>query len=103
MPIAALSAKLWSEYQRLRLEQAGLPLDYSRRIAEAHSINSAIRQAMSLVSRPSQVAYAAHGITLPSDASTIMQLPEPILIKPPANDDALVTAWRQLRDVDRPL
>ena len=103
VPIAALSAKLWSEYQRLRLEQAGLPLDYSRRIAEAHSINSAIRQAMSLVSRPSQVAYAAHGITLPSDASTIMQLPEPILIKPPANDDALVTAWRQLRDVDRPL
>ena len=58
---------------------------------------------MSLVSRPSQVAYAAHGITLPSDASTVMQLPEPILIKPPANDDALVTAWRQLRDVDRPL
>jgi hypothetical protein len=66
MPIAALSAKLWSEYQRL--EQAGLPLDYSRRIAEAHSLNSAIRQALSLVSRPSQVAYAAHGIILPSVA-----------------------------------
>ena len=68
VPIAALSAKLWSEYQRLRLEQAGLPLDYSRRIAEAHSLNSAIRQALSLVSRPSQVAYAAHGIILPSVA-----------------------------------
>jgi hypothetical protein len=103
MPIAALSAKLWSEYQRRCLEQAGLPLDYSRRVTEAHSINSAIRQAMSLVSRPSQVSYAAHGIILPSDASTVMQLPEPMLIKPPANDEALVTAWRQLRDVDRPL
>jgi integrase len=103
VPIAALSAKLWSEYQRLRLEQAGLPLDYSRRVTEAHSLNSAIRQAMSLVSRTSKVAYASHGIVLPSDAITVMQLPEPILTKTAANDEALVTAWRPLRDVDRPL
>jgi len=100
VPISALTASLWTEYQRARLAAEKLPLEYSRRHRVNHSINAAVRAARCLTMRRMRPAYAAAGIQIPQDADIVTWLPEPILTKPQAQDPEMVDAWAALRDDD---
>jgi integrase len=96
IPIAKAGAKLWTQYQRKRLESIGHELDYSRRIRENIGINAAVRAARCLFIRRLRPAYKENGIILAEDADVVTWLPEPAMTKPKADDAAMLDAWRAL-------
>lgn len=96
IPIARASARLWTDYQRKRLEVIGHPLDYSRRIRENIGINAAVRAARCLFIRRLRPAYKEHGISLADDADIVTWLPEPAMTKPQTDDAGMIAAWMEL-------
>jgi integrase len=91
--IGRIEPGLWTSYQKVRLAEIGLELDYSRRIRVNISINAAVRAARCLFLRRIRPVYAAAGLNLPEDADVVTWLPEPVLSKPEANDSGLIEAW----------
>jgi integrase len=95
-PVASITAKLWTDFQSARLAALGETLDYSKRRRENIGLNAIVRAARCLFIRRLRPAYEAAGVRVPADADTVTWLPEPILVKPPADDAGLVAAWRAL-------
>lgn len=87
------TAELWQKYQSARYAALGRTLDYTQRIPENAGINAAVRAARSVFIHRLRPAYERAGLAVPEDADNVTWLPEPILVRPPADDAGLVAAW----------
>ena len=92
---------LWPAFVAAR--QGRAQPDYATRRRDNHGIVSAMKQAASVFLPALWPYYTRQGIKLPSDAVTIIWPAVASLVKPEARDDALIDAWRGLRDKDRDL
>jgi integrase len=87
------NAELWQQYQAGRYAALGRPFDYTQRIPENAGINAAVRAARSIFIRRLRPAYERAGLHIPEDSDNVTWLPEPVLVRPPADDAGLVAAW----------
>lgn len=96
--VSTIDAKFWLAYIAKR--QGREVADLSTRDPINRGINSGINNAL-CVFKPSLLPlYAEHGITFAPDVATVQWLAVPKLPKPPADDDALIKAWKALRGVN---
>ena len=91
-------SELWPAY--VSAKQGRAQPDYSTRRRENHGIVSAMKQAASVFLPALQPYYRRQGVSLPADAVTILWPAVSALEKPPAQEDALITAWSALRKTD---
>ena len=87
---------LWPAYVAAR---QGKPRpDYATRAAGNRGINSAMKQAASVFLPSLGPEYRRAGIPLPEGATTIIWCAVSPIVQAEAKDDALVAAWRKLRE-----
>ena len=85
---------LWPAYVAKR--QGKEQPDYNTRQKCNAGINSAMRAARSILIDALHPAYAAAGIILPPGAASVVWAAELHQVRPDADDDALIAAWRAL-------
>ncbi|WP_038164853.1 hypothetical protein [Verrucomicrobium sp. BvORR106] len=98
--ISEFTSKTWEEFQRI---QQGGKLDLSKRHPDNQAINSAIKQAKSVMTKKLWPSFAQRGITINPNTAIVQWLPEGY--KPPAEakGDDLVAAWEKLQKTDLPM
>lgn len=94
-------ADVWPKYVAIR--QGVTRPDYSSVRAVNLAINSAMKQAVSLLIPALRPYYKRHGLTVPEDAGNVMWLPQAAKQHAQVDESALIAAWEPLRESDKDL